>query len=95
MADNQNVQDLSEQARIRREKLAALQEAVVTIFSSGGNGTGFNIYPHGMIVTNRHVVEDGGIITVNTETAAKLNITDYKKAFESFGELVEVVTSEE
>ena len=27
MADNQNVQDLSEQARIRREKLAALQEA--------------------------------------------------------------------
>ena len=38
---------------------------------------------------------DGGIITVNTETAAKLNITDYKKAFESFGELVEVVTSEE
>ena len=27
MAENQNVQDLSEQARIRREKLAALQEA--------------------------------------------------------------------
>ena len=46
------------------ESLAALQEAVVTISSSGGNGTGFNIYPHGMIVTNRHVVEDGGIITV-------------------------------
>ena len=36
---------------------------------------------------------DGGIITVNTETAAALNI-DYS-VFESMGELVEVTTTEE
>ena len=49
----------------------------------------------GMDGMEDYYLMDGGIITVNTETAAKLNITDYKKAFESFGELVEVVTSEE
>ena len=36
---------------------------------------------------------DGGIITVNTETAAGLNI-DYS-VFKDMGELVEVTTSEE
>ena len=38
---------------------------------------------------------DGGIITVNTETAQKLNLTSYADVFKTFGELVEVTTSEE
>lgn len=37
----------------------------------------------------------GGIITVNTETAAKLNIAGYADAFSPFGTVVEVTTSEE
>jgi putative ABC transport system substrate-binding protein len=55
----------------------------------------FTAVMDGMDSMEDYYLMDGGIITVNTETAAKLNITDYKKAFESFGELVEVVTSEE
>ena len=37
---------------------------------------------------------DGGIVTVNTETAAKLGL-DYKDVFAKFGELVEVTTTED
>ena len=55
----------------------------------------FTAVMDGMDSMEDYYLMDGGIITVNTETAAKLNSTDYKKAFESFGELVEVVTSEE
>lgn len=55
----------------------------------------FTAVTEGMDGMEEYYLMDGGIITVNTETAAKLNIENYAKAFESFGELVEVVTSEE
>ena len=47
----------------------------------------------GMDGMEDYYLMDGGIITVNTETAAALNI-DYS-VFESMGELVEVTTTEE
>ncbi len=49
----------------------------------------------GMDSLEDYYLMDGGIITVNTETAAKLNLSGYADAFASFGELVEVTTSEE
>ena len=47
---------------------------------------------HGMIMEDYYLM-DGGIITVNTETAAALGI-DYS-AFNDMGEVVEVTTTEE
>lgn len=56
---------LSNSARLAKdESLASLRESVVVIEGSGGNGTGFNIAADGLIVTNRHVVEDSPIITI-------------------------------
>ena len=45
-------------------------------------------------VADDFVLAEGGIITINTETAAALNI-DYKAAFGSMGSIVEVATTAE
>jgi putative ABC transport system substrate-binding protein len=47
----------------------------------------------GMAGLDDYYLMDGGIITVNTETAATLGV-DYS-AFADMGELVEVVTTED
>lgn len=49
----------------------------------------------GMDSLEDYYLMDGGIITVNTETAAKLNLNGYADVFSSFGKLAEVTTSEE
>ena len=49
----------------------------------------------GMDSLEDYYLMDGGIITVNTETAAKLNLGNYADVFASFGTLSEVTTSEE
>lgn len=49
----------------------------------------------GMDSLEDYYLMDGGIITVNTETAAKLNLSSYADVFASFGTLNEVTTSEE
>ncbi|MCR5467951.1 MAG: ABC transporter substrate-binding protein [Lachnospiraceae bacterium] len=53
----------------------------------------YEVMTSGMDGMEDYYLMDGGIITVNTETADKLGL-DYS-AFESMGELVTVVTSEE
>jgi serine protease Do len=46
-------------------ELQELQQAVVSIDAGSRRGTGFNIDPAGVIVTNYHVVEDARVIGVS------------------------------
>ncbi len=65
-------------ARLAEDQaLASLREAVVTVSCSGGSGSGFNIREDGLIVTNRHVVEKGGIITVTLADGSAYTSRDY------------------
>jgi|GEM_PF-1232110 len=59
------------------EALASLRQAVVTVESSAGSGSGFNIRADGLIVTNAHVLEGAGIITVTLADGSVYTSRDY------------------
>jgi S1-C subfamily serine protease len=46
------------------EQLQEYSKAVVTIKTANASGSGFNIDPQGLIVTNRHVIENAKTISV-------------------------------
>ncbi|NCC80902.1 MAG: serine protease [Clostridia bacterium] len=52
---------LGESFRLKQDKeIEGLQQAVVSIKNHQSSGTGFNISPEGHILTNEHVIRDGG-----------------------------------
>lgn len=56
---------LYDSRRLSRDpRVRELQQAVVSIEADGRRGTGFNIHPDGIIVTNYHVIAGSSSITV-------------------------------
>jgi len=56
---------LSESTELaHNQKIKKLQEAVVTVKTPGQKGTGFNIDPQGLIITNNHVIQEARVINV-------------------------------
>jgi S1-C subfamily serine protease len=48
----------------KNEALSSLKQAVVTVKGASSSGSGFNLRADGLIVTNRHVVEDNSGVMV-------------------------------
>ena len=55
------------------EAIANLKSAVVTIDCGSSTGTGFNLAPEGLIVTNLHVVEDSKSMVIQFPSEGKGN----------------------
>lgn len=56
---------LSESFKLRQDKeIQTLQDSVVAIKNKQSSGTGFNISPDGIIVTNEHVIRGGNNIFI-------------------------------
>ena len=77
------------------EDVSILAESVKVGNKVAPNRIAYQAMTEGMgSVADDFVLAEGGIITINTETAAALNI-DYKAAFGSMGSIVEVATTAE
>ncbi|MBS3968737.1 MAG: trypsin-like peptidase domain-containing protein [Clostridia bacterium] len=49
----------------KNPEIRELRESVVVVNAMGRQGTGFNISPTGLIITNHHVIRDSRIVYVN------------------------------
>ena len=61
-----------------KDALRASKQAVVTVISSGGFGSGFLISPDGFLLTNYHVIKDEKNITVKLNSDVKMKATVIK-----------------
>jgi S1-C subfamily serine protease len=59
------------------EALASLREAVVTIKGASSSGSGFNLRADGLIITNRHVVEDNLGVMVTFTNGARYPVKNW------------------
>ncbi len=60
------VEFLAVSARLsQQEEIKQYKKSVVTIEWGGVKGTGFNIDPNGLIITNEHVVDQSNIVNVH------------------------------
>jgi len=60
------------------ETLTSLKQAVVSIEGAFASGSGFNISPDGLIVTNRHVVEDNTGVMVTFTNGRRYSASNWQ-----------------
>ena len=77
-AEPQDISFLADSAILAQdEALRTLRESVVRISGPRSSGSGFNLRPEGLIVTNRHVEEGNTPVTVRFPDGRRYNVRNW------------------